>query len=106
MIEQRLPLARVTRPTQAFDPSAGPAALAPVIENDCVLDCQGIDGIDAGPRTGAAPLIDRGVETAGRAHENRRPRAVSFVIGINSIDDGIWHGLPPTLLLDFKTRGT
>src|SRR4029434_8074775 len=93
MVEQRFPLARVTRPTQPLDPSAGLPALAPVIENDRVLGREDIDGIDARPCAGTAPLVDRGVEPPRRAHENRRSRAVSFVIGINSIDDGVWHRL-------------
>ena len=37
MVEQRLALPRVTRPTEPFDPSTGLPALAPVVKNDCML---------------------------------------------------------------------
>src|SRR5258707_8440923 len=93
MVKQRLPLARVPRPTQPLDPSTGLATLAPVIKKDCMLGCEGIHSIDARPCAGAAPFIDRRIKPAGRAHENRHSRAVSFVIGVNSIDDSIWHRL-------------
>src|SRR6266480_3147029 len=106
MIEECLAVARVARPAQSFHSPAGSAGLAPVVENDRVFRGKCFDRIHSRPGRRRAPLFDRRVKSAGSAHEDRRPRAISFIIGIDAVNDRTWHGLPPTLLLDFKTRGT
>ena len=106
MIEQRLAVARVTRPAQSFHSPAGSAALSPVVENDRVFGGKRRDCIYSRPGRRRAPLINGRVETAGRAHKYRRPCTVSFIIGIDSVNRHTRHRFPPTLLLDFKTRGT
>src|SRR5688572_433841 len=103
MIQQCLAVACVGRPTQSFDAPAGLTALAPVVKNHCMFGGKRLDRIDPRPCARHAPFVDRRIEPARRAHQDRRSRAMSFIVRIYSVDIGIWHDFLRSSLMSPRT---
>jgi len=87
MVQQSLALRHVLRPGHALDPAARRPAFAPVEQDAGVFFRQMVDELDLGVDAERRPFLDRGVEAAGRVHQQRRSGARDLVAGGDAVDD-------------------
>ena len=104
MVQELFALACVRGPRETFHPSAGLSGLPAVVGDDLMFRCQPGQRVDAGPGTGHAPLLDGGIETAGREHQQRRSRAAGFIVDLDTVDDSSGHWVPPGYPVKARNR--
>jgi hypothetical protein len=74
-----------------LDASARLTAFSSVVDDQRMVRAERLERVYSCPGARRPPLLDRRVKAAWSAHQNRRPRAVDFVIRSDSVERCGWH---------------
>src|SRR5262249_24676349 len=93
MFEKAFALRNEIRPGDALDAPPRLAAFAPVEEYAGVFSRQMFQQFDLHVDALRRPFVEARIEPGWRIHQQRRTGADDFVTRVNSVDNGVGHGL-------------